>query len=207
MITRPRGARYDQDYIVWTDVFKGAPMVHFWAMIAVSYKSKLIFWEPTPSTKQTKRRQAYRSTSISQQTYINLCMPAVFDRQDELRLEGRHMVFQEDGASAHGTQSSENAVRHLKCSHDLWCLEDWPAGSPDLSPIENAWKLLKSRVRKRGATDRDTLIQDLIDVWDNEVLQSEIDTLIMGGTGKWAGCKWTDRLQECIDRDGSTTRF
>ena len=42
---------------------------------------------------------------------------------------------------------------------------DWPAQSPDMNPIENVWKLLKERSKKRNSRNIDEFWTWLKDKW------------------------------------------
>jgi len=43
-----------------------------------------------------------------------------------------------------------------KCKINL--IEDWPASSPDLNPIENIWNLLKKKLRQKLPKTKNELI-------------------------------------------------
>ena len=46
-----------------------------------------------------------------------------------------------------GPHASKKTIQFLK--YNQIRLQSWPGNSPDLNPIENAWHLLKARLRKR----------------------------------------------------------
>jgi transposase len=48
-------------------------------------------------------------------------------------------LFQQDGARIHTAQATKDWLE----SYGVWTIE-WPAYSPDLNPIEHAWKALKA---------------------------------------------------------------
>ncbi|MBW0592527.1 hypothetical protein O181_132242, partial [Austropuccinia psidii MF-1] len=59
-------------------------------------------------------------------------------------IRGRQRILlMEDNAPIHTAQASTN----WRNWHDIQKL-DWPAHSPDLSPIENIWKTMKSQISK-----------------------------------------------------------
>jgi hypothetical protein len=110
-------------------------------MIAYNYKSELIFYGD----------EAGEGGNMRMDTYIRKILPYVYDRQKELAKKGQTMTFQEDNDGAHGNNSFENDARLNKDEHQLEFIPDWPAKSPDLSPIKNVWRLLKSRVKLHAA--------------------------------------------------------
>ncbi len=57
----------------------------------------------------------------------------------------RHWVWQQDNAPVH----TAKIVRDLFKAERVKTIE-WPARSPDLSPIENVWKVLQDKVYESG---------------------------------------------------------
>lgn len=70
--------------------------------------------------------------------------------------------FQQDNAPCHKARQStrwftENGIK----------LFDWPPQSPDLSPIENLWHILKENVRKHKISTKEALKQKIRDEWES----------------------------------------
>ena len=74
---------------------------------------------------------------------------------------------------------------------------DWPSQSPDLNPIENAWALLKMRLRRKKYTTRKGLIQGVFREW-NSLSKTYAEKLI-ASCGK--------RCQAVIDNNGDWTPY
>jgi transposase len=60
----------------------------------------------------------------------------------EIRLAGGRVIFQQDNAAIHKTA----AVTAFLQENNIEIL-DWPPQSPDLSPIENIWNVLKMKMK------------------------------------------------------------
>jgi hypothetical protein len=97
------------------------------AVIGVGFKSDLAVVQPTIDTDQYIQH-IHRLGFIS-------------------TLDEKHgpfgWIFQQDGTPCH---TSQVAMDWLEASVDL--IVDWPAISPDLSPIELVWAILKKLIRR-----------------------------------------------------------
>jgi hypothetical protein len=62
-------------------------------------------------------------------------------------------------------------------------IEEWPAGSADLNPIENLWAIMKRRAEQLQPMTREDLIQILVDVWESletDVINALVDSVATG---------------------------
>lgn len=58
--------------------------------------------------------------------------------------------FQQDGAKAHSHAADTIAEFNSRYCTQVQLLKGWPASSPDLSPIENVWSLVKHEVAQKA---------------------------------------------------------
>ncbi|KFZ19923.1 hypothetical protein V502_03426, partial [Pseudogymnoascus sp. VKM F-4520 (FW-2644)] len=75
-------------------------------------------------------------------------------------IQSRKLAKDNDGA--HGTKTKNNPNARWKQKSGIQFLL-WPPQSPDLSPIENVWRILKSRVGAKNATSKDELYQFILE--------------------------------------------
>ncbi|GFW48480.1 transposable element Tc3 transposase [Trichonephila clavipes] len=87
---------------------------------------------------------------------------------------GDKFVFMDDNATCHRTL----AVQDCLDSEGIQRLV-WPARSPDLNPIENAWDALGRQVSGRNypPTNKNTLIRSLTEEWD-KLPQQLLDNVV-----------------------------
>ena len=78
----------------------------------------------------------------------------------EFKLD-KDLLFQQDNASCHKSRKSLEAIEVIFGKNKIW----WPANSPDLSPIETVWSILKQELMKRKNTCLDELRNNIIDIW------------------------------------------
>jgi hypothetical protein len=146
-----------------------------WAAVGWNFKSPLIFYN----------KSGIRG-GFTGEDYLQDCLKG-FIGPTFAQGHNRHRILQEDNDGAHGTKTRNNPNAIWKQEHNLECLK-WPPQSPDLSPIENVWRILKSRVRARNARNRDELRSFILEEWDN-ITQEEINTLILTVPDRIISCK------------------
>ena len=86
-----------------------------------------------------------------------------------------------------------------KNSHSLNVLNDWPAQSPDLNPIEHIWSELACQLRSRWPNIKNTedLRHTLNEIWEELVPEFE-KTLVLS---------MSKRCQGVIDAKGDATKY
>ena len=102
------------------------------------------------------------------------------------------VLFQQDNARPHTANLSKACLEHHRIA-----LLDWPAKSPDMSPIEHLWDELGRRVRKRNILNVRELRQALIEEY-NAIDQHIIANLI---------ASMRRRVSSLIDARGGHTHY
>ena len=72
------------------------------------------------------------------------------------------MDFQQDGARAH----TDRKTIEFFDGNDVEVLTPWPAQSPDLNLIENAWGFIKQQLEGRIIKSKDALWRAIESEWD-----------------------------------------
>ena len=82
--------------------------------------------------------------------------------QEDVQRLNPDLYFQQDGASCHTANKSINLIGTLFNNK----LPFWPANSPDLSPIEMIWALLKMKLQEKKHNTLEELKANLIFLWN-----------------------------------------
>ena len=108
----------------------------------------------------------------------------LFIKEDIEQLKEKYnlnfLLFQQDNASCHKSRDSLEAIEVLFGKDKIW----WPANSPDLSPIETVWAIIKQELSKKKISTLDELRNNVIDIWSKfpdelcEKIISEFDEKI-----------------------------
>lgn len=117
--------------------------------------------------------------NITMELYNRKMLTTVKRYRDEAVQNKHGFIFQEDNDRGHGTASMDNPALEYKVNIDLDFIDDWPPNSPDLSPIENIWRILKQRVKRHCPEPVEELKQAVQEEWDKLTLK-EINEWIWG---------------------------
>lgn len=104
--------------------------------------------------------------SVDQHEYqriLDVALPQIYTSR---------FIFQQDGATCHTAHSTKDYLTRKS----IRCLPSWPAQSPDLSPIENLWDIIKDRMKKHSPKNLDELWSLFKQEWD-EIPMSQIKNL------------------------------
>ena len=131
---------------------------------------------------------------ITSEKYLTLLKNVVEPEMNSSRQANRVLVFQQDNAKAHKTP----AVMEYFGSWGYQLL-DWPPQSPDLSPIENIWNVMKMKLKAMRPRPRTkaTMRNAMMDIWD-ELDDTIRENLIM---------TFRSRCEKCIENKGELVRF
>jgi len=155
-VTRRPGEEYLEDCLV--PRFARRTTVMIWGAIYRNYKGPLVIWNTNSWG------------NINGSTYIkNIIRPHLHPwwcslHHNDMTNSG-YVYFQQDGAPAHRSKHAAAAFQELGMGNYIF---PWPPSSPDLSPIEGIWRLLKRRIMHRDP--RPLTVPDLhsaiIEEWD-----------------------------------------
>ena len=87
--------------------------------------------------------------------------------------EKPNYIFRDDSAPCHRSAT----VKKYNEGNEIQSL-DWPGNSPDLNPIENLCSIPKRKIAMKAPFSKRTLIEALIDIWNNDIDNDLLSTLI-----------------------------
>ena len=146
-VTRRPGEEYLEECLV--PRFAKQTTVMIWGSIYRGLKGPLIIWDMVNWGR------------INGPTYINnIIRPRVHPWWTELHEQhltnSVYIYFQQDGAPAHCSKHATQAFRELGMGNYIF---PWPPSSPDISPIEGVWRIMKCQIMWRNP--RPTTVPEL----------------------------------------------
>ena len=163
-VYRRVGERYNEHCVVEEDRFGRASLM-VWAGITSNHKTDLVFLDQGVGLGGRRAR-----VGLNAQGYINNVLRPVV-----LPFFQRHpqTIFMQDNARPHVANLSINFLNQ----NGIPLLNNWPAMSADLNPIEHLWDYLKRRIRTHNLNNVQDLRAALQAEW-RRIPQAFIRTLV-----------------------------
>jgi transposase/Zn/Cd-binding protein ZinT len=133
--------------------------VHVWGCIQRDRKLVLHIYKP----------------NMTADLYIEVLTQRLLPIIKECHKNRRRVLFQQDNARPHKAKSTMEFLTKNKVP-----VMDWPPYSPDLSPIENIWHIMKMRVKKVNTKTIPQLMRAIINVGNGieiKVINNLIDSM------------------------------
>ncbi len=99
--------------------------------------------------------------TINAERYIQVLEQHMLPSRRRL-FQGRPCIFQHDNARPHTASITTSWLRRRRIQ-----VLKWPACNPDLSPIENIWRIIKRKMRQRRPKTVEQLEACIRQEWDN----------------------------------------
>ncbi len=129
--------------------------------------------------------------TINAERYIQVLEQHMLPSRRRL-FQGRPCIFQHDNARPHTPSITTSWLRRRRIR-----VLKWPACSPDLSPIENIWRIIKRKMRQRRPKTVEQLEAYIRQEWDNIPIP-KLEQLVSSVPS---------RLQTVIKRRGDATQW
>ena len=107
---------------------------------------------------------------------------------------GKNWFLQQDNARPHTSKITKAEIQKLKIN----LLPYWPPYSPDLSPIEVIWAIMKRRIEKHKPRTLDELVEIIKYVWEINLTYATINLLMNS---------FPLKLLKCISNQGGEVRY
>lgn len=178
--TSPFQWAFNRDDVLPRGTSASGARVMVYGVVGVGVKKLVILPETTKDEDGVTR-------GVTADRHIRLCLSPSIGL-----LTAPGAVYQYDGARIHTCKRTQAYLQRKGVQR----IEDWPAYSPDLSPIEGLWAILKERVSRHGPLGRPQLVAFIQKEWDL-LPQAMVDRVVLS---------YQRRLVECVAKKGKTIR-
>jgi DDE superfamily endonuclease len=148
---------------------------------------------------QYLNQQGGKCSNITQQQYHDVLKDMLSKANQKMVPKGKTpFKFQQDNDPTHKKPAAKQLQdwNTAHPTHTISLLENWPPNSPDLSPIENVWGIVKAKVLAKGCltfAEFKQAVQNAL----KAIPQSTIDKLYDSMPG---------RIEACIAKQGGKIR-
>jgi transposase len=153
-----------------------APKIHCWGGVGYHFKTKLHFFQENLNSdlycKILKKR---------------LPPEYVFNLNPKSRSK---WILVQDNDPKHKSKKVTELLDKMGPDR----IKDFPANSPDLNPIEDAWSIMQSEIQYKKIKTIKSLKKHLTEAWENIDIRHSLDSL-------------SNRLRQCIKRKGKRTDY
>jgi len=145
-----------------------------WGAVGWNYKSKLVWVEWT--------NEAGAKIRMNNGLY---CQKIIQPHINDLHKRTKR-IFMQDGARSHTAQKTLDFLT----DNGIDYINDWPANSPDLNPIEQIWAYMNRKLAERRApASSEAELKEIVEqLWD-DIPQSTINNFVLSFMTKVAACK------------------
>lgn len=149
-----------------------------WAAIGFNYKSRLVVINTNLKDEDGNTRR------LDQVRYQRMCL---INSRVVADCAMRKLIFMQDGARCHIAKRVIKYIISKGCKH----IDNWPAHSPELNPIEKLWAHLNQVVSENypPATDLKQLEQQVNDAWKNKISQATINRFVLNFESGLDACR------------------
>lgn len=183
-VTRRANEVYDDNCVV--EKFKQSSFrIMIWGCIMKGKKGPMAVLEYPGGPGGGMNARRYREQVLE---------PLLLEFHQQMSEERGLVAFQQDGAGSHRAGTTKKWLEtHLI---DIF---PHPAASPDMSPIENVWHILKEKIRKRprAPTSKEELKQAVREAWE-EISDEDINKYVRS---------MQNRVQDLIAAKGGHTKY
>lgn len=138
--------------------------------------------------------EAIEGTMNSEKYLVILRHHLVPKIQQWFGLRIRTCTYQQDNAPCHKSQAVKAFLQNQR-----FATMEWPPYSPDLSPIENLWAIIKAKLHIRATSTPAELTQRVLQIWNDEAT--------MGPHVRALAESMPRRVRACIDNNGGPINY